>query len=68
MKSFPKEVVAAWPCLAGLWPVLDRLCEEEAAGNEVFPPEIARYAALTTTPFASTRVVVLGQDPYHGPG
>ena len=68
MKSFPKEVVAAWPCLAGLWPVLDRLHEKEAAGNEVFPPEILRYSALSATPFASTRVVILGQDPYHAPG
>jgi uracil-DNA glycosylase len=68
MKLFPKEVVAAWPCLAGSWPVLDRLFTEEGAGNEVFPPENLRFSALTATPFASTRVVILGQDPYHGPG
>lgn len=37
-----------------------------AAGATVFPPEPLR--ALALTPLAQVRVVVLGQDPYHGPG
>jgi uracil-DNA glycosylase len=37
-----------------------------AAGATVFPPEPLR--ALALTPLDRVRVVVLGQDPYHGPG
>ena len=42
------------------------LAERLAAGATVYPPEPLR--ALRLTPLASTRVVILGQDPYHGPG
>lgn len=41
---------------------------EEAAGKQVFPPRGARLAALKHTPLDRVRVVILGQDPYHGPG
>jgi uracil-DNA glycosylase len=37
-----------------------------AAGATVYPPQPLR--ALELTPLADTRVVILGQDPYHGPG
>jgi uracil-DNA glycosylase len=37
-----------------------------AAGAVVYPPEPLR--ALALTPLESVRVVILGQDPYHGPG
>jgi len=37
-----------------------------AAGAVVYPPQPLR--ALAVTPKASVRVVILGQDPYHGPG
>lgn len=37
-----------------------------AAGATVYPPEPLR--ALAITPRAEVRVVILGQDPYHGPG
>lgn len=37
-----------------------------AAGATVYPPEPLR--ALSLTPLDAVRVVVLGQDPYHGPG
>lgn len=37
-----------------------------AAGAIVYPPEPLRALALTS--LARTRVVILGQDPYHGPG
>ncbi|MEY4285683.1 MAG: hypothetical protein RL111_2358 [Pseudomonadota bacterium] len=37
-----------------------------AAGQTVYPPE--PWQALTLTDLAAVRVVVLGQDPYHGPG
>ena len=41
---------------------------EEAAGKAIYPPRGQRLAALELTPFDRVKVVVLGQDPYHGPG
>lgn len=41
---------------------------EEAAGRQVFPPRGTRLAALAATPPDAVKVVLLGQDPYHGPG
>lgn len=41
---------------------------ERARGATIFPPGAQMFAALDATPFESVRVVVLGQDPYHGPG
>lgn len=41
---------------------------EEAAGKTIFPPAGSRLAALALTPLPDVRVVILGQDPYHGPG
>ncbi len=34
----------------------------------VYPPEELMYRAFSLTPFPQVRVVILGQDPYHGPG
>ncbi len=44
------------------------LCAEEAAGKTIYPPRGCRLKALELTPLESVRVVILGQDPYHGPG
>jgi len=41
---------------------------EEEAGKVVYPPRGCRLRALELTPLANVRVVILGQDPYHGPG
>ncbi|MBO9725926.1 MAG: uracil-DNA glycosylase [Novosphingobium sp.] len=41
---------------------------EEAAGKRIYPPRGSRLRALELTPLDSVRVVILGQDPYHGPG
>ena len=43
-----------------------RLAERLAAGAVVYPPE--PFRALALTPLDRVRVVILGQDPYHGPG
>lgn len=43
-----------------------RLTERLAVGAVVYPPEPLR--ALTLTPISQVRAVILGQDPYHGPG
>lgn len=41
---------------------------EEAAGKVVYPPRGTRLAALALTALEEVRCVILGQDPYHGPG
>ena len=41
---------------------------EKAQGKEIYPPGGEFFAALEATPPASIKVVILGQDPYHGPG
>lgn len=46
----------------------DYLRAEEAAGKHVFPPREDRFRALELTPLSGVRAVILGQDPYHGPG
>lgn len=38
------------------------------ASERVYPPMEDIYNALRVTPYASTKVAILGQDPYHGPG
>jgi len=40
----------------------------KAAGAKVYPPGAGIFAALDATPFDKVKVVILGQDPYHGPG
>ena len=41
--------------------------QHERSQHEVYPPKPEVFAALHLTSFADTRVVILGQDPYHGP-
>ena len=44
------------------------LRSEEEAGKAIYPPRGARLRALELTPLDAAKVVILGQDPYHGPG
>ena len=44
------------------------LVQEVAAGRRFYPPADRVFNALALTPFDDVRVVILGQDPYHGPG
>ena len=44
------------------------LRQEKAAGKRIYPPSAQIFAALDATPFEAVKVVILGQDPYHGPG
>lgn len=41
---------------------------EKAAGKAIFPPGPLIFNALNSTPLDRVRVVIIGQDPYHGPG
>lgn len=69
------EVPESWR--AALEPVLAEagarrlggfLKSEEAAGKRIYPPRGTRLRALELTPLDRVKVVILGQDPYHGPG
>jgi uracil-DNA glycosylase len=44
------------------------LVDEKAAGKRIFPKGSEWFRALDLTPLDDVRVVILGQDPYHGPG
>ncbi|KII80012.1 uracil-DNA glycosylase [Vibrio renipiscarius] len=46
---------------------LTYVAEQRAEGKVIFPPESAVFNAFNSTPFAQVKVVILGQDPYHGP-
>ena len=41
---------------------------EKAAGKKIYPPGNKIFNAFNLTPFDNVKVVILGQDPYHGPG
>jgi uracil-DNA glycosylase len=43
------------------------LLAEKALGKHVFPPGDEIFSALNATDFDAVKVVILGQDPYHGP-
>ncbi|WP_420443921.1 uracil-DNA glycosylase [Candidatus Poriferisodalis sp.] len=49
------------------WPILQQYVADERAQGAVFPPHDQVFAALHLTPFAEVKVLILGQDPYHGP-
>lgn len=46
----------------------DFLRAEKRAGKQIFPPGDELFAALNGTPLDQVKVVILGQDPYHGDG
>ena len=50
------------------WRELHEFVRAERARATVYPPHDEVFAALHLTPYATTRVMILGQDPYHGRG
>jgi uracil-DNA glycosylase len=44
------------------------LLGRKRSGSIIYPPGDRIFAAMDSTPFNEVRVVILGQDPYHGPG
>lgn len=47
---------------------LVKFVKHEYAGTVCYPPGSLIFNAFDTTPFEEVKVVILGQDPYHGPG
>ena len=43
------------------------LKQEKASGKTIYPPSSLIFNAFNHTPFDAVRVVIIGQDPYHGP-
>jgi uracil-DNA glycosylase len=76
--SHPAESVkieAGWK--QALWNEFDKpyfkklkqfLLEEKQSGQVIYPPGSLIFNAFNTTPFDEVKVVIVGQDPYHGPG
>ncbi len=46
----------------------DFLEQEKSAGKVIYPPNSLIFNAFNHTPFEDVRVVIIGQDPYHGDG
>ena len=61
-KKLAKEFSAEY--MAGLSLFLRN---EKAAGKLIYPASVDIFTAFKLTPFDRVKVVILGQDPYHGP-
>jgi uracil-DNA glycosylase len=48
--------------------LMSYVAQERAGDKNIYPPQQLVFNALTLTPLAQVKVVILGQDPYHGPG
>lgn len=48
--------------------ILSFVKAERDAGKTIYPPQTDVFNAFKYTPFDQVKVVILGQDPYHGPG
>lgn len=65
-ESWKKALAAQWDM-----PYFEHLTNwvrTRYASSVVYPPPARIFAAFDNCPFDSVRVVILGQDPYHGPG
>ena len=69
------QLESSWKARIGDWLLRPEMRElsaflrkRKAAGVHVFPPGPEIFAAFNATPFEQVKVVVLGQDPYHGYG
>ncbi len=47
--------------------ILDYLKKQYQQGKVIYPPKDEIFNALKMTPFDQVKVVIIGQDPYHGP-
>ena len=63
-----KARIGDWPLRPEMRALSEFLRQRQAAGARVYPPGPRIFAAFDATPFEQVQVVVLGQDPYHGPG
>ncbi|WP_199155161.1 uracil-DNA glycosylase [Chromobacterium sp. ASV23] len=63
------ETVLRQPAIAAKLAEIDRqLCQQQQDGKALFPPPPQVFNALSFAAPADVKVVILGQDPYHGDG
>lgn len=74
-RQTPIKLVPSWLRVLGdefdkpyMTQLREFLHAEKRAGKTIYPSSDNWFNALNSTPFDSVKVVVLGQDPYHGPG
>lgn len=48
--------------------VVHHIKTEKSQGKTIYPPGSQIFNAFDSTPFDKIKVVIIGQDPYHGPG
>lgn len=63
-----KEVLAEEFEQAYFAELKQRILQEKAKGKTIYPPGPLIFNAFNKTPFDTVQVVILWQDPYHGPG
>lgn len=63
-----KEALSAEFAQPYMQQLSDFLRQEKQQGKVIFPPGSLIFNALNLTPLLGVKVVILGQDPYHGPG
>ena len=75
MAKLEKNLASAWQArltsqfTQPYWKTLSTFLQERAdQGHTVYPPQDALFNALNLTLPAQVKVVIVGQDPYHGPG
>ncbi|HET7359987.1 MAG TPA: uracil-DNA glycosylase [Rhodanobacteraceae bacterium] len=75
MSAHPLQLEASWKARLGdyfqrpeMLALADFLRAEKQAGKAIYPPGPRIFSAFEHTPFDAVKVVILGQDPYHGPG
>lgn len=61
-----QPVTQAWRASAAGQRLVAFVASRQAAGATIYPSQ--PFRALQATPLAQVRLVILGQDPYHGPG
>ena len=68
MEASWKEVLAPAFKRTSFLQAVTHIKAELASGSTIFPPGSLIFNAFEQTPFSAVKVVILGQDPYHGPG
>jgi uracil-DNA glycosylase len=63
-----KEALEAEFASSYFFQLKEFLTQEKSLKKVIYPPGNQIFAAFEATPFHSVKVVILGQDPYHGPG
>ncbi|CAN6991027.1 unnamed protein product [Brassica rapa subsp. trilocularis] len=62
LKALPGELQKPY------FKTLSDFLERESKGPLIYPPQHLVFNALNSTPFDRVKAVIIGQDPYHGPG